>query len=66
MQHNAQADWRLGSYLRVYGQVRSWQKALSIRAFSCKAVKDFNEVTYHQLQVRGELFVLFVVISLDC
>eukprot|EP00123_Amoebidium_parasiticum_P005613 comp16768_c0_seq1/m.15115 comp16768_c0_seq1/g.15115 ORF comp16768_c0_seq1/g.15115 comp16768_c0_seq1/m.15115 type:complete len:281 (-) comp16768_c0_seq1:570-1412(-) len=44
------AQWREGVYVRVVGQIRSFQETRSIVAYHIKTIQDFNEVTYHLLQ----------------
>ena len=39
-----QAEWRAGSYVRVYGALRPEAGARVITAFSVRPVHDFNEV----------------------
>lgn len=39
-----------GSYVRVYGNLRSFQGKTNVVAFSVRPVTDFNEVTYHSLE----------------
>jgi hypothetical protein len=41
----------VGSYVRVYGNLRSFQGKTNVVAFSVRPVTDFNEVTYHSLEV---------------
>lgn len=38
-------------YVRVYGHVRSFEKKKNIHAYKIRVIQDFNEVTYHFLQV---------------
>ena len=38
-------------YVRVVGALRSFNNARSLTAFSVRPVKDFNEVTQHNLEV---------------
>ena len=41
----------VGQYVRVYGHVRVFQGVRSVIAFNLRPVTDFNEVTYHFLEV---------------
>lgn len=43
-------DWRVGAYVRVYGNLRTFERKKSMVAYSIKPVHDYNEVTYHFLQ----------------
>ncbi|GFR52988.1 hypothetical protein Agub_g15677 [Astrephomene gubernaculifera] len=43
-------DWQAGKYVRVYGNIKSFERKRSITAFAVKPVTDHNEVTYHFLQ----------------
>lgn len=45
------AQWKEGVYVRVHGHLRAFGGEKSIVAFSIRPVTDFNEVTYHGLQV---------------
>ena len=40
-----------GTYVRVYGHLRQWQKSLNVVAFRIKPIEAFDEVTYHNLEV---------------
>jgi replication factor A2 len=42
---------RLGQYVRVYGHIRVFQGQRSVIAFNLRPVTDFNEITYHFLEV---------------
>lgn len=44
------AEWRAGTYVRVYGHVRPFNGSRNIQSFCIRPVHDFNEVTYHFLQ----------------
>jgi len=44
-------DWRSGVYVRVYGSIRSFHKNRHVVAFHIRLVSDFNEITYHALEV---------------
>jgi len=44
------AEWTVGSYIRVYGHLRTFQGNRSVVAFSLRTITDFNEITYHQLE----------------
>ncbi|KAI8475211.1 MAG: hypothetical protein J3K34DRAFT_517464 [Monoraphidium minutum] len=44
------AAWQPGTYVRVYGNVRSFNNVRSVQAFAIRAIHDFNELTYHLLQ----------------
>lgn len=41
----------VGQYVRVYGHVRVFQGQRNVIAFSMRPVTDFNEITYHFLDV---------------
>lgn len=43
-QAQLKSDSSVGSYVRVYGNVRSFDKKKSMQAYSIKPVTDFNEV----------------------
>uniref|UniRef100_A0A7R9YQK3 Replication protein A C-terminal domain-containing protein n=1 Tax=Chlamydomonas euryale TaxID=1486919 RepID=A0A7R9YQK3_9CHLO len=43
-------DWVVNSYVRVCGSMRLQDQQKSMMVFNIKLVKDFNEVTYHNLQ----------------
>jgi replication factor A2 len=45
------AEWKLGSYVRVYGHLRAFQGQRGVIAFNMRPVTDFNEITYHFLEV---------------
>jgi replication factor A2 len=45
------AEWKEGVYVRVHGHLRAFGGEKSIVAFNIRPVTDFNEVTYHGLQV---------------
>lgn len=45
------AEWQVGTYVRVTGQLRTFQGQRNIVAFQIRPVTDFNEVTYHLLEV---------------
>ena len=40
-----------GQYVRVYGHLRVFQGARNVIAFNMRPVTDFNEITYHFLEV---------------
>lgn len=40
-----------GTYVRVYGHLRQWQKSLNVVAFRMKPLDSFDELTYHYLEV---------------
>jgi len=46
-----QAAWREGVYVRVIGNLRSFNNQRSVGAFRIQLVEDFNEITYHFLEV---------------
>jgi replication factor A2 len=41
----------VGQYVRVYGHIRVFQGTRSVIAFNLRPVTDFNEITYHFLEV---------------
>lgn len=41
----------VGEYVRVYGHIRVFQGTRSVIAFNLRPVTDFNEITYHFLEV---------------
>lgn len=41
----------VGQYVRVYGHLRVFQGARNVIAFNMRPVTDFNEITYHFLEV---------------
>jgi len=45
------AAWSEGIYVRVIGHLRSFMNKRSIVAFRIQPLKDFNELTYHFLEV---------------
>ncbi|GBF88306.1 replication factor A2 [Raphidocelis subcapitata] len=45
------AELRPGTYVRVYGSVKGYEGRWTINAFAVRVVHDYNEVTYHFLQV---------------
>lgn len=44
------AKWKEGAYVRVIGNLRSFQEKRNIVAFDIRPVTDFNEVTHHMLE----------------
>jgi len=50
-QASNKAEWKVGSYVRVYGHLRAFQGARGVIAFNMRPVTDFNEITYHFLEV---------------
>lgn len=46
-----QAEWTSGTYVRVYGHLRKWQKKASVVSFRLQKIEDFNELTCHFLEV---------------
>lgn len=44
-------EWKVGSYVRVYGHLRAFQGKRGVIAFNMRPVTDFNEITYHFLEV---------------
>jgi replication factor A2 len=42
---------RENKYVRIYGHLRQWESKNSIVAFRCSLITDFNEITFHQLDV---------------
>ncbi|XP_065062073.1 replication protein A 32 kDa subunit-like [Rhopilema esculentum] len=45
------SQYRENSYVRVYGHMKSLQDKKCLVAFKIAPVKDFNEITYHMLDV---------------
>ncbi|KAL6750163.1 hypothetical protein V8C86DRAFT_2820388 [Haematococcus lacustris] len=45
------ATMRMGSYVRVYGHLQRFDGALQLKAYNIRSITDFNEITYHNLQV---------------
>lgn len=45
------AQWREGVYVRIIGTLRSFNNVKSIVAFTIKPIVDFNEMTYHYIEV---------------
>lgn len=43
------AEWRPGVYVRVHGNMRTFESKRTIVAFNIRPIMDFNEVTYHLL-----------------
>lgn len=37
-------EWRAGTYVRVYGHMRTFNNAKSMVAFNIRPITDFNEV----------------------
>ncbi len=48
--NNVAEEWVVNAYVRVCGHMRSMDGKRSMTAFRIRLVKDFNEVTYHNLQ----------------
>lgn len=46
----ARSEWQVGTYVRVYGNVRAFGGKKNINAYTIRSVRDYNEVTYHFLQ----------------
>jgi replication factor A2 len=44
-------EWIEGAYVRVYGHIRVWQKQLSVVAFRMYTLQDWNELTFHLLEI---------------
>eukprot|EP01027_Heterolobosea_sp_BB2_P009802 GEZU01014422.1.p1 GENE.GEZU01014422.1~~GEZU01014422.1.p1 ORF type:complete len:271 (+),score=63.68 GEZU01014422.1:321-1133(+) len=44
-------EWRENVYVRVYGHLRSWHGSNSVMSFRMQVIQDFNEVTFHLLDV---------------
>jgi replication factor A2 len=42
--------WSVGTYVRVYGHLRSYQGSRAVIALRVQPVLDYNEVTFHALQ----------------
>lgn len=51
-------EWREGVYVRIYGNIRSWNQTESIAVFRMQAVTDFNEITMHMLDVAHKTMML--------
>ena len=53
MQDTESASWLEGSYVRVFGQIRQIRgsERTSIFAQSIQPITDFNEITFHMLEV---------------
>ena len=45
------AELRPGTYVRCFGSIRSMQNTKTLVAYSLRPVADFNEVTFHNLEV---------------
>ena len=50
MAEERRAECRQGAYVRVIGQVRTYQDTLHILAHDVRPVTDFNEITHHFLE----------------
>jgi replication factor A2 len=50
-QNQNKAEWKVGAYVRVYGHLRAFQGQRGVIAFNMRPVTDFNEITYHFLEV---------------
>ncbi|KAK3241431.1 hypothetical protein CYMTET_48805 [Cymbomonas tetramitiformis] len=48
---DAPKEFSMGDYVRVFGHLRSFQNQRNIVAFSMRPVKDYNEVTFHFVEV---------------
>ena len=48
---NNRSDLKVGAYARVYGHLRAFQGVRNVIAFNMRPVTDFNEITYHFLEV---------------
>ena len=44
-------DLRPGAYVRVFGSLRAFQGTRTLVVYSVRAVTDFNEITFHGLEV---------------
>jgi len=44
-------DAKPGTYVRIYGHLRQWNAKNSVLSLRIKPVTDFNEITYHNLEV---------------
>ena len=49
--NRSSSDLKVGSYARVYGHLRAFQGVRNVIAFNMRPVTDFNEITYHFLEV---------------
>jgi len=49
--HRKKADWSDGVYVRIVGSLRSFNNKRNIVAFRIQPLTDFNELTYHFLEV---------------
>ena len=45
------AEWKEGKMVRVVGQLRTFNQTRSIVAFDIQPIKDFNEYTFHFIEV---------------
>ena len=43
-------DWTVNTYVRACGNLRSLDNKRSMLAFRIKPVKDYDEITFHNLQ----------------
>lgn len=50
-QATTRPEHKVGSYVRVYGHLRLFQGQRGVIAFNMRPVTDFNEITYHFLEV---------------
>ncbi|GIL86339.1 hypothetical protein Vretimale_13675 [Volvox reticuliferus] len=50
LQAQKRIEWQIGKYVRVYGNLKTFERKRSITAFAVKPITDHNEVTYHFLQ----------------
>ncbi|KXZ44786.1 hypothetical protein GPECTOR_62g901 [Gonium pectorale] len=53
-QAQKRVDWQVGKYVRVYGNLRTFERRRNITAFAVKPITDHNEVTYHMLKAIME------------
>jgi len=45
------SQWRIGQYIRVIGNLRSFNDKKSVVAYRILPISDFNEITHHFLEV---------------
>jgi len=49
--HQKKTEWREGVYVRVIGNLRAFNSNRSLVAFRIRPITDFNELTFHLLEV---------------
>jgi len=45
-----QPPWTLGSYVRIFGSLRSFNNKRNVVGFKVYSITDFNEITHHLLE----------------